>query len=162
MIYFIIIAVVLFLTFTAFTGAPLVPSRKDDLKTAFEELYPLSKKDTLIDLGAGTGTVLKAAQKYGTKTIGIELNPLFALIAKLKNQSSKIVCQNFYKYHFPKDTTVIYLFGDSRDIKKMYQKVQKEATRIKKPLYLLSLAFPIPNQKVKSQKGPYYLYKILP
>lgn len=162
MIYFIIVIFILFLTFTAFTGAPLVPSKKEDLKTAFQDLYPLSQKDTLIDFGAGVGTVLKAARKYGAKTIGIELNPLFAFIAKLRDKESKIICQNYHRYQFPKETTVVYVFADSRDIRKIYQKVKNEAKRLNKPIFLISLAFPVPNEKVKDQKGPYYLYKILP
>ena len=158
-IYIILIILVLALTFTAFTGAPFVPSRKTDLKVAFEELYPLSERDTLIDLGAGTGTVLKVAEKYKAKTIGVELNPLFAILARIRTKS-KIICQNFYRYDFPEETTVIYLFGDSRDILKMYAKVEKEAKKLKKTLYLISLGFPVPGQKIKKQKGAYYLYQI--
>ena len=160
-IYLIIVIIILALTFTAFTGAPYVPSRKQDLKVAFEELYPLSKNDTLIDLGAGDGTVLKAAKEYQAKTIGIELNPILALIAKIRTKS-KIICRNFYRYNFPKETTVVYLFGDSRDILKMYAKVEGEAKRLQKTIYLISLGFPVPNQKIKKQKGAYYLYQISP
>ncbi len=158
MLVVVIIIISLFLI-TAFTGAPYVPSKKVDLKTAFTELYPLSKKDTLIDFGAGDGAVLKAAADYGAKTIGIELNPILALIAKLRTHA-QIVCMSYYHYHFPPETTVVYLFGDSRDIKKMYTKIEKEAKRLNKAIYLISLGFPVPGQKIKKQRGAYYLYQI--
>ena len=52
----ILILVVLF-GFTAFTGAPYVPSLKSEIKKAFTKLYRISSKDFLIDLGAGDGIV---------------------------------------------------------------------------------------------------------
>lgn len=156
-----IIILIIFLIFAAmaFTGAPYVPSRREDLNTAFTQLYPLGKKDTLIDLGAGAGAVMLAAEKHGAKTIGIELNPLLALIARLRTKG-QVVCKSYYYYNFPKDTTVVYVFGDSRDIAKIYQKVQTEATRLKKPLYLISLGFQIPEQTPEKQVGASFLYKI--
>ena len=159
-ILFIIFLVVFGLfCLAAFTGAPYVPSKKEDLRVAFEELYKLSDKDVLLDLGAGAGAVMKFAKTYGAKTIGVELNPLLAFLAK-RRTGSDVCCKNYYNYQFPKDVTVVYVFGDSRDIKKIYQKVEKEAKRLHKKLYFISLAFPIPNQKPINQKGPYYLYKI--
>ncbi|MBP5675096.1 hypothetical protein J6W91_02070 [Candidatus Saccharibacteria bacterium] len=162
MILIIFFSLILLFGFTAFTGAPYVPSLKSEIKKAFTKLYPLSKKDFLIDLGAGDGIVQKIASKYGAKSVGIELNPIIALIAiirlrKLKN--AKIVCKNFYSYEFPEETTVVYVFGDSRDIEKIKEKIENEATRLKKPLYIISNGFEFPGLKKIKTVGAYHLYK---
>ena len=52
-------------------GAPYVPSEQKDLERAFTKLYKISKKDYLVDLGAGDGIVLKAAASHGAKAISL-------------------------------------------------------------------------------------------
>ena len=155
--------IIIVLGFTAFFGAPYVPSLKTELEKAFTKLYKISEKDLLIDLGAGDGIVQKTAAKHGTKSIGIELNPLLALIAKVrlrKYKNAKIVTKNFYNFHFPKETTVVYVFGDSRDIKKITQKIENEAKQLKKSLFVISNGFELPGYKPEKQVGAYYLFKI--
>lgn len=150
--------------FTAFTGAPYVPSLKSEIEKAFTKLYKLSKKDLLIDLGAGDGIVQKIASEEGAKSVGIELNPIIATVAKIrlkKYKNAKIVCKNFYNFNFPKETTVVYVFGDSRDIKKITEKIEKEARRLKKPLYIISNGFELPGHKPLKNISSYHLYKIM-
>lgn len=159
LIIIIVIFIILFGA-TVFFGAPYVPSRAADLDKAFLKLYPISKKDTLIDLGSGGGKVLRAASRRGAKVIGVELNPLLALISKILTPEATIVCKSFYHYSFPPEATVVYTFADSRDIEKIYKKVKKEAKRLGKPLFLISLAFDIPKIKPVKKHGAYYLYKV--
>ena len=104
-IILIIAVLILLYGFTAFFGAPYVPSLKSELEKAFTKLYKISNKDLLIDLGAGDGIVQKVASKYGAKSVGIELNPVIALIAKFrlrKYKNAKIITKNFYNYEFPR------------------------------------------------------------
>ena len=158
----VIIAVFLFLL-AAFTGAPYVPSTVAELEKAFENLYPLSKKDLLIDLGSGDGVVLRVATKYGAKAIGVEINPLLAWLSKMrlrKNTNIRIVCKNFFKYNFPPETSVVYAFGDSRDIDKIAALVAKQAQKIGHPIYFISNAFKLRNRHYLKQHRAYYLYKI--
>ncbi len=162
----IILAVVVMLIFgmATFTGAPYVPSLKKDLSTAFDKLYKLGKKDLLVDLGSGDGKVLDAAIKRGAKAVGVEINPILVLWTKIKYKDAKVFCKNMFKFRLPEKTTVIYVFGDSRDIAKIVRYAQKEATRLKKSLLLISLAFDIkiPGVKLVKSAGSYYLYKINP
>lgn len=154
---------ILILGFTAFFGAPYVPSLKSEIKKAFTELYKLSKKDYLIDLGAGDGIVQKIATSFGAKSVGIELNPFLAFIAKFrlrKVKNAKIITKNFYNYDFPKETTVIYVFGDSRDIKKITQKIENEGKRLEKSLFVISNGFELPGYKHEKQVGAFYLFKV--
>lgn len=162
-IFIIITIVILLFGFTAFFGAPYVPSLKTELEKAFTELYSLSKKDTLIDLGAGDGIVLKIASIKNAKSIGVELNPIIALIAKIrlrKNKNARIICKNFYDFNFPKETTVIYVFGVGRDIEKIERKIISESKRLKKPLHVISNGFEFKNLKLIKQTGAFYLYRV--
>ncbi len=155
--------IILLFGFTAFFGAPYVPSLKSEIKKAFTKLYPLSKNDLLIDLGAGDGIVQKMASEYGAKSVGIELNPIIALIAKFrlrKCKNAKIICKNFFNYKFPENTTVIYVFGDGRDITKIFKKIERESKRLKKPLKVISYGFQTKEYKLLEQVDAYFLYEV--
>ncbi|MBQ3409920.1 class I SAM-dependent methyltransferase [Candidatus Saccharibacteria bacterium] len=161
----VIVAIFILFSFTVFTGAPFVPSKPSDVKKAFTKLYPLNKNDFLIDLGAGIGTVQKVATRHGAKSIGYELNPIYAGIARFrlrKVENATIKCCNFYNIKFPQQATVVYFFGDTRDIKKIFHKIQSEAKRLNKPLYVISYAFDIPDVTPEKSVGAHYLYKIAP
>ena len=158
----ILILVVLF-GFTAFTGAPYVPSLKSEVKKAFTKLYRISSKDFLIDLGAGDGIVQKIASEYGAKSVGIELNPIIATIAKIRLRNiknAKIVTKNFYNYKFPRETTVVYVFGDSRDLSKIFKKIEKEAKRLSKTLKVISYGFETKDYELLKKAGAYFLYEV--
>ena len=159
-----LVVVILVFGIAAFTGAPYVPSLKRDLSTAFDKLYKLGKKDLLVDLGSGDGKVLGAAIKRGARATGVEINPFLVLWTKLKHKKAKVFCGNIFRFKFPKETTIDYVFGDSCDIVKIVQYVQKEATRLGKSLSLVSLAFDVTISGVKliKNEGSYYLYRVNP
>lgn len=149
--------------FTAFFGAPYVPSRNEELRKIFKNLYPLSKKDLLIDLGSGDGKVLRAATEFGARAVGVELSPLLALFSKLrlrKNPGVQVVCRNYFHFDFPAETTVVYVFGDGRDIGHIVRYVELQAKRIGHPILLISHAFEAEAYRPQGQYRAYYLYKI--
>lgn len=157
--------IVIFFGAFAFTGAPYVPSHKEEIELLFKNLYPLSKKDHVIDLGSGDGIVLKIAAENGAKATGIELNPLLAAISRArlkKYKNIQVVTKNFYDYHFPKNTTTVYLFGIDRDFRRMEAKIQNEANRLNKTLYFVSYGFESPTMKPEKTYRAYFLYKITP
>ena len=78
----IVCIVVLLFGFVVFRGAPYVPSKRRDIKRAFEELYPLDDSDTLVDIGSGDGVVLRMAAKRGAHAVGYELNPILVLVSR--------------------------------------------------------------------------------
>ena len=154
---------VLLFGFTAFFGAPYVPSLRSEIEKAFTKLYPLSENDLLVDLGAGDGIVQKIASEKNAKSVGIELNPIIALIAKFrlrKYKNAKIYTKNFFNYSFPKETTVVYVFGDSRDLSKIFKKIEKEAKRLKKPLKVISFGFQTDEYKLLKKVDAYFLYEV--
>lgn len=162
-----IMVIVVIYGFTVFFGAPYVPSLASELCKMFKKLYPLDSKDFLIDMGSGDGIVLKvASEEFGAKSLGIELHPVLSFLSRIRLRKirplPKIICQNYNKIKFPKETTVIYTFSDSKDIKKIYEKIQAEATRLQKTLYFISNGFEVPELKVEKTYSSFFLYKIKP
>lgn len=156
-------AATLFFGFMAFTGAPYLPSRRRDIEQAFTKLYTLSAKDHLVDFGAGDGKVLRAAVAHGARATGYEINPLIALVARLLSRNNpriNVKIANMWRANFPKDTTVVYIFGDSRDIARMYAKIEREAQRLGRPLMVISYGIRVPGKTVKHAVGPYFLYRV--
>lgn len=157
--------VVLLLGFTVFFGAPYVPSKKGDVRQAFSELYPLSADDVLVDIGSGDGVVLRLAAERGARAIGYEINPILVLASRWLSRSYPEVTvhqENFWRAKLPSDTTVIYTFGDSRDIAKMTKKVQSTATEINRSIAFISYAFEAPGFTAEKQTGAHYLYRVEP
>lgn len=150
---------------TALTGAPYVPSRRKDVARAFRALYPMGEKDTLVDLGSGGGGVLRAARARGATVFGVELNPILVACSRIrswKDAKLTVVCRDMYAIHFPLTTTVVYVFGDSRDIKKMTRKIAQQATILQRPLALISYGFEIPGKTALKKVGAHMLYEITP
>lgn len=147
-----------------FRGAPYVPTHRKLLDKAFESLYPLGKKDVLVDIGCGDGVVLRTAARHGARAIGYELNPLLVVIAKLLSRSHLISVRlaDFWLVQLPVETTIVYTFGDSRDIKKMYKKVQQTATAHDKDIYFMSFGFKVPNVQHEKRNKSFYLYNVRP
>ena len=150
--------------FVVFRGAPYVPSRKRELVDAFERLYPLSSRDTLVDIGSGDGIVLREAAKRGAHAIGYELNPVLVLISRWLSRADQRVTTHladFWTVQLPPETTVVYVFGESRDITKMAQKVENEAIRMGRTLAFISYGFAVPEKTPVKKVGAYYLYQFV-
>lgn len=145
-------------------GAPYVPTKRRLLDNAFKELYPLSKKDTLVDIGSGDGVVLRAAARYGAKAVGYEINPILVVISRLVSRNPLITIRlaDFWYAELPIDTTVVYTFGEGRDIKRMYEKVELTAVLHKREIYFISFGFDVPGKKPVKYDGSFYLYKLRP
>ena len=161
----IVLIVALVFLIPGIIGAPYVPSEQKDIERAFTKLYPLSAKDSLVDLGAGNGIVVLGAVEHGAKAIGVEINPLLAFITKRKlahEQHAKIVCGDMYRFKLPKETTVVYAYATNYIIPQIFKRVQSEANRLNKKLYLISNAYDYKGAKPKKHLAPYYLYEIKP
>lgn len=162
----ILSAIALLLGFVVFFGAPYVPSRKRLLYAAFTELRPLLDTDVLLDLGSGDGVVLREAVRAGAgRAVGFELNPLLVLIANWLSRSDKRVSTriaNIWRVSFPVDVTLIYIFAEDRDIKKIDQRIQSEVNRLNRSIEVMSFAFKLPNRIPKAESKSYFLYKVNP
>lgn len=162
----IIVGVLLFLmVFVVAFGAPYVPSRPADIRRAFDDLYDIGPNDLLVDIGSGDGLVLREAARRGARAVGYELNPLLVLISVFTSRRFRGIdtkLANFWKQDFPLSTTIVYVFGESRDIERMARKVQREATRLNRELYLLSYGFEVPGSQYMRKNRSHFLYGFSP
>lgn len=164
LVLWVVLGIVLLFGFVVFRGAPYVPTKRKMLDKAFDTLYPLTENDVLVDIGSGDGVVLRAAAQRGAKAIGYELNPLLVVVSRLLSRSSlvRVRFADFWLAELPKETTVIYTFGEARDIKRMYEKAEQTAALRKRGLYFISFGFEVPGIKYAKYDGSFYLYKISP
>lgn len=159
------LGIVLLFGFTVFRGAPYVPSKKQDLTRAFDDLYVLSADDVVVDIGSGDGIVLREAARRGATAVGYELNPVLVALSRwLSRRDHRVTVRlaDFWRVSLPDDTTVVYTFGESRDIEKMAQKVAGEASRLKRPLNFISYGFRLRDQKPIRTAGAHHLYRFDP
>lgn len=162
---YIIAGIVVLVGFVAFTGAPYVPSHRRDIQRLFRELLPLKEQDVVVDIGSGDGVVLRQVSKLGARAVGYEIHPVLVLVSWLLSRGDrrvKVRLANFWRTPLPDDVTIVYTFGDDRDITKMYNRVQAEASRLSHDIIFISYAFSVPGmQRYKSDKS-YNLYKVQP
>ena len=164
-LWLIVIIIVMFFGLVAFRGAPYVPSRKLYIRQALRELYPLTNKDVLVDIGSGDGIVLREAAEIGARAIGYEINPLLVFISRFlsrKYNRVSIHLVDFWMIHLPKDTTVVYVFSVARDISKIEKWMQNETNRLNRQIYLISYAIELDDKKVMKNVGAYHLYMFYP
>jgi hypothetical protein len=146
-------------------GAPYVPTKRRDITRAFSELYEIGPDDLLVDIGSGDGIVCRAAAMHGARAVGYELNPVLVAISRWlsrEQQQVQIQQKDFWRAKVPADTTIVYTFGDSRDIARMGKWVEAQATRLARPLYFMSYAFELPERTPLRSVGAHHLYQIVP
>jgi len=163
--FWILATVILLFGFVAFLGAPYVPSKRRELRHAFEHLYPLGRSDVLVDIGSGDGVVLREAAKRGARAIGYELNPVLAWFSRWISRRYKgieVHVANMWNISFPEEVTVVYVFAVSRDSKKLEGMMQSEANRMKKSLKLISYGCKLPSKIPIKTSGAHFLYDFLP
>ena len=127
-------------------------------------LAKINKKDVIYDLGSGTGTALIVATKeFGSKGVGIEIDPLRYLISKIKvklnNLSNKItiIKQNFYDVNISK-ASIVFVYLVPRVLERLRPKFLRElkpGTRIVSYRYEINLPL-----KSYDKANDIYLYKI--
>lgn len=161
-VFWLVGIVVVLFGFVVLRGAPYVPTKRKPLQKAFDDLYPIGKKDVLVDIGSGDGVVLREAAKRGARAIGYELNPLLVIISRLLSRSPLVSVRlaDYRRTTLPPETTIVYTFGESRDIKRMYQKAEQTARSYGKEIYFLSFGFSVPGKKPVKHNESFFLYKI--
>ncbi len=155
--------IVLIFCLTAFTGAPYLPSHRRDVRRIFREGRRLTSDDIVLDIGAGDGVVLVEAAKLGAKAIGYEINPILVLVARWRTRKYRdkvqVIWANAWRRKPLERITVMYAFGDGRDIGKMYKLAERQAQAQKSPLSFVSYAFSVP-EKTGVVCEPYMVYEV--
>jgi hypothetical protein len=147
--------------FVILRGAPYVPSHQKQLRRAFGELYKLSDRDVLVDLGSGDGAVLAQANKRGAKAIGYEINPLLWVGTRLRFWNNGRVSVKLQDYQtlssLGSDVTIVYAFTTSHSIETIGRKLEQWSAN--KELYFISYGFTLKDHTPIKTVGPMYLYR---
>lgn len=159
-IWLILGAIVICFGLIVLRGAPYVPTHRHQLRIAFDELYPVSDHDTVVDLGSGDGIVLREAASRGAAVVGYELNPILVLLSKwrLRNYPlANIFMRDFLSLDIlPDNTTVVYAFTTGRNIEAIGKKIEQWSDN--NDLHLISYGFTLANHKPLKSVGPMHLY----
>ncbi len=136
-------------------GAPYVPTLRPQVETALD-LLALKPGQTLLELGCGDGKVLRAAAERGLQAVGVELNPVLALVAWVRTRryggAVRVVYGNFWQVNWPPSDGV-FVFLLDRYMGKLDVRMQE----YRRPL--VSVAFKIPDKLVASEKNGVFLYR---
>ena len=166
MIWVIVVGVIVVLFgAAAFFGAPYVPSQRRYVERAFSDLYQLSKKDLLVDIGSGDGMVLRLARQKGARAVGYEINPALVVMSRWLSRGDSAVrveWANFWRRPLPKGTTVVYAFSVQRDANRLERKMQAEADAAGRPLELLAYGSPLRGVTPDATLDAYYRYTFKP
>ena len=161
----LLVAILLMFGLTVFIGAPYVPTKKGDVRRVFKDLYVLTEGDTLLDIGSGDGVVLRIAAESGAKAIGYEINPILVVISQWLSRGNPRVStqlKNFWRSDFPPNTTVVYVFGESRDIARMARRIQNQVNKFNQSMHLISYGFKVPGIKELASNNSHHLYSFVP
>lgn len=143
-------------------GPPYLPTLSKQARLAVE-MINLKPGQTLLELGCGDGKILKLAAATGVNAVGYELNPILVLIARIRTWRQrkyvKVVWGNFWDTQQWPDADGIFVFILQRHMPKLDGKI---VAWHKKPVKLVSFAFPIKNKTpIKQDSSGVYLYEYL-
>lgn len=162
----LIIILLILLSFFWPPDSPWSPHWRTDKKAAFAaaKLAKINNRDIVYELGSGDGEfAIVAANEFGAKVVGIEIDPVRYLISKIRillnNLSSKVkIIRGDFKKIGLESATVVYFYLVPNAIKRILPKLKKElrvGTRIVSYRYRVDLPLVSTNKKHKL-----YLYKI--
>jgi len=161
----LVFGVILLFGFVVARGAPYVPSHRRFVRLAFDELYPLSDKDMLVDLGSGDGIVLRQAARKGARAIGYELNPALVVISRILSRGNADIqtrLADYWLVELPDDMTVVYVFAVSRDIVKLEKKMQLAANERARSFWLITYGTQLKGRQPVKTLHAHSLYLFKP
>lgn len=139
-------------------GAPHVAIDRTRLMQITAELS-LTKHDVVVDLGAGTGTFVRAVAPRCKRVIGYEINPLLARWSQWRLRhvpNAQIRNLSLFRADL-KSATVIYLYlfpPLMPRVARFLHACAEPGTRI------MSIGFPLPAWKSVSRRGSVYMYQV--
>ena len=164
-IVFVVIGVVVAVFgLTVLRGAPYVPTHRSALRALFASTVRLNERDTVLDIGCGDGIVLREAARHGARAIGYEINPFLVVIARMASWRLRsrvsVYWADFWVKPFPKETTVVYTFGESRDIARMYRAAVQGARHVGHDITFISYGFRVHDEPPIAEAHGFFVYRI--
>lgn len=161
----IILILLLMLSMVWPPDSPWAPWWRTNKNTAVAicKLAKITSKDIVYDLGCGDGTFILSASKKNAKVMGIEIDPLRFLIAKIriyKNKASdKIILKrkNFFNEDLS-SASVIVVYLVPKALERLLPKFKKE---LNKKVRIVSYRYKMNLTLVAyDKKNSLYLYRI--
>lgn len=127
------------------------------------KLAKIGKDDVIYDMGCGDGTALLTAAKLGAKGVGVEIDPLRYLVAKvrflLSKHAGKLTTErkNFFEVNLS-EATVVFAYLIPKTLARLKPKFLKElkpGTRIVTFVYKIDLPL-----IASDEENEIYVYKI--
>ena len=156
-----VLGVLIILSFASvcFFGAPFVPTRRKWAKEALG-MVKFGKDDLVVDLGSGSGTILKLLSKRGIKSVGYELNPLLWVISKIRFMFVNLVevkLTNFWTQDLPEETSVVYVFAVTRDADRLVKYFNNQSKQ--RRFVVITFGLELPTKKNIKHTNGAFLYK---
>lgn len=143
--------------FVIFYGAPFLPTRSARVREAVDMLG-LKPGQTLLELGSGDGRILRAAARRGIASIGYELNPILVwysrLLALRYRGLIEVRLGNYWNGPLPQ-CDAIYVFLLNPYMRRMDAKISQD---LRRPLRVVSFAFPFPDRKPAKEANGLFVY----
>ncbi len=145
--------------FPVFGFAPFYPTKKSDIES-IKNLINISPKDKVLDIGCGNGRVLKYFCKFTPFVYGVEINPFWAILAKLNlsrcgKWKGKIYTAN-YKNVDLENYDIIFCYLLPKDMRYLEK---YKFTDLKKGSKIITNTFKLKNMRLIKKFDKLYLYK---
>lgn len=143
----IVISIYLFfLIYSSLKGSPYVPSKTKQLLTLLAVIKP-TKKTSILELGCGDGRFLRlAAKKYRASGLGIDINPIVLLKAKIATSLQKVQHVEFRNVNITNQSLggfhLIYIFLMPKLLAQLAPRLKKE---LRPSTLVVSHGFRIPG-----------------
>ena len=145
-------------------GAPWLPMPVSSARRMLQ-LAAVRPGETVYDLGSGDGRVLiVAAREFGARAVGVEIEPIRALIARLTlrlfgvHHAARIVRSNFFEVDLRSaDVVTLYLLSNTNA--RLVPKLRRE---LKPGARIVTLAFPMPGWEPAIRDGNICVYRQRP
>lgn len=158
MLWLVVASLIMVFGFVVFFGPPYLPTRRQNIEAALD-LLALKPGQTMLELGAGDGRVLRAAARRGWRVVGIELNPLLLFVARLATwhyrKQVRLIWGDYFRVTWP-PASGIFTFMLGRQMAELDKRIEAWPC---KPVKLASFAFTIPGKQPKAQKKGIFLYE---
>lgn len=139
-------------------GAPWLPTWRREIDTALE-LLDLKPGQTVIDLGSGTGNVLRVAAQHGLYGVGYEINPFLYVWSLVRTwpwrKQVSIHWRNYWRVRLP-HADGVYAFLIKRYMPKLDRKMQDE---LPEGTPVVTYAFRIPDRTPDAEKHGVFVYR---
>jgi ribosomal protein L11 methylase PrmA len=166
-VVFAAIAAVAYFVFASFAfGAGYQPTPRRSVATMLR-FAELGERDTLYDLGAGTGAIVfRAARIYRARVVAVEVEPLRVLVLRLRRafgaypERISIRWGDLYHLNY-RDATVVTAFLWGGAMARLGPKLEKE---LRPGARLVSHVHPVPGWRPEAydDAADVYLYRFPP